>query len=155
MRQINGFGERQKGLVTRQQALGVGVPASTFDGWIAAGDLRRVQPGVARFAGVAPSWEGDLLAAVLAAGPGTAASHRAAVVVWNIADDAPVEIVVPYERNPRLFGNVIIHRTRDPITIRRRNGIPVTTPMRALIDLGSVATAEAVEDSLDGRYGKC
>jgi len=125
------------------------VPPSTFDGWITAGDLRRVQPGVARFAGVRQTWEGDVLAAVLSAGPGAAASHRAAAVVWGLLDEAPVEIVVPYERKPRLIGGVIVHRTRDPIAIRRRDGIPVTTPMRALLDLGAMAPAWVVELALD------
>jgi hypothetical protein len=146
---IASFGERQLGHVTRVQALGAGVPASTFDGWVRAGDLVRAQPGVVRFAGVPRTWEGDLLAAVLAAGRGAAGSHRAAAVVWSAMDRAPLEVVVPYGRKPRLDGSVIVHRTRDPIPIHIRRGIPVTTPMRMLVDLGAVAPAWIVEEALD------
>ena len=149
MHRIAPIGRRQLGLVTRTQALAAGVPASTYDGWIRSGDLVRAQPGVARFAGVSPTWPGNLLAAVLAAGDGAAASHRAAAVVWGALDEAPVELVVPYRRKPRLDGNVLVHRTRDPIPVHVRHGIPVTTPTRMLVDLGAVASAGVVELALD------
>jgi hypothetical protein len=125
------------------------VAPTTFDRWVAKGALVREQPGVVRIAGAPRTWEGRLLAAVLAAGAGSGASHRAAAVLWDGLDEAPVEIVVPYGRFPRLVGDVIVHRTRDPLTLHRRRGIPVTTPMRLLVDLGAVSSADVVETVLD------
>lgn len=149
MHRIARLGQRQFGMVARRQASAAGVASSTYDRWVAAGDLVPEQPGVARIAGAPRTWEGRLLAATMAAGAGSGASHRAAGVLWGGLDDAPVEIVVPYGRLPRLRDGVIVHRTRDPMVLHRRRGIPVTTPMRMLVDLGAVTSAEVVESVFD------
>jgi very-short-patch-repair endonuclease len=143
------IGERQFGMVARHQAVSAGVAATTFDRWIATGDLVAEQPRVARIAGAPRTWDGRLLAATMAAGAGAGASHRAAGVLWGGLEEAPVEIVVPYGRLPRLRDGVIVHRTRDPLVLHRRRGIPVTTPMRMVVDLGAVAPAHEVEAVLD------
>ncbi len=46
---------------------------------------------------------------------------------------------------------VVVHRstTLDPRDIVRRRGIPVTNPLRTLVDLGAVATPEQVALALD------
>ena len=125
-----------------------GIPASTVTTWVQLGWLRRVQPGVVAIAGSPDTFEQRLSAALSAAGPDAAVSHRAAACLWGLVDDAPVEIVVPRGQTPDLRG-VIVHQTRDPIVPSRRRGLRVTTPMRALIDLGAVVGAADVEDALD------
>lgn len=149
MHRIAPIGQRQYGMVARHQALAAGVAASTYDRWVATGALVAEQPGVARVAGAPRTWNGRLLAAALAAGPGTGSSHRAGAVLWDGLEEAPVEIVVPYGRKPRLWHGVIVHRTRDPLVLHRRRGIPVTTPMRMIVDLGAVVPAHTVEAVLD------
>ena len=56
---------------------------------------------------------------------------------------------MPYGRKPRLDGTVLVHRTRDPLDIHVRRGIPVTSPMRMLVDLGAALPAAAVEVAMD------
>lgn len=92
----------QYGLITWHQLRAAGVPSSTISRWVRAGRLVRVQPQVYLIVGTPPSWEQDLLGAVLAAGPGAVASHRAAAKLWGLADDAPVEVTVPRGRTPDL-----------------------------------------------------
>jgi very-short-patch-repair endonuclease len=96
---------------------------------------------VYRTAGAPASWHQQLLAACLAAGPTAVASHRAAGVLWNLADaPAPVELTVPYARGPRPRA-AILHRSTDlrAVDVARRSGIPVTNPIRTVGDLGAVA----------------
>jgi very-short-patch-repair endonuclease len=64
-------------------------------------------------------------------------------------EEPTVEITVPVGRLPRLEG-VVVHRSVDIDRAwrGRRRGITVTSPMRALVDLGAIAP-ELVEDALD------
>lgn len=146
--------DRQHGVVTWEQLQVAGVPRATIHRWVLGGRLIRVQPRVYRVAGAPATWEQQVMAAVLAAGSGAAASHRTGAFLWGLGEEAPVEIVVPRGQTPDLRG-VIVHQTRDPIVIQRRRGIPVTTPMRVLLDLGAVVPWTAVEDALDrGRVAR-
>jgi very-short-patch-repair endonuclease len=88
------------------------------------------------------------LAACLSAGPGAAASHRSAALLWGFRgiERAPVEITVPVRRRPRLT-DVVVHRSSAEITIRK--GIAVTTPAATLIVLGSVLGGAAVESATE------
>ena len=110
-----------------------------------------MHPGVYRIPGAPVTWEQRALAAVLAAGAGAALSHRAAARIWRLLDvDAPVEIVVPRARGPRLAG-VIVHRSTDLVArhVTVRDGIPVTNPLRTMVDLGAVVPWWLVRESLD------
>ncbi len=139
---------RQHGAVALRQLEDLGVSSSTIHGWVVAGWLRRAQPGVVIVAGSANTYEQRLAAALLAAGDGAVVSHRAAVYLWGLLDRAPVEISVPRGKTPDLRG-VIVHQTRDPIVVSHRRGLAVTTPMRALVDIGAVLGDADVEDVLD------
>jgi very-short-patch-repair endonuclease len=134
--------------VAVSQLAEAGVSSSTVSSWVAAGWLRWCQPGVVALAGSPETYLQRLMAALLAAGPDAAVSHRAAGFLWGMVPDAPVEIVVPRGQTPDLRG-VIVHQTRDPFVVHRRQGLRVTSPMRALVDLGAVLPAAEVEDALD------
>lgn len=140
----------QHGLVERSQVLEAGVSPGTISRWLATGRLSAVFPGVYRMAGTPATWEQRVLAAVLAAGDGAMASHRSAARLWGVLDSDVVEVTVPRPRRVRLEG-VQAHRSGDVIGARavRRHGIPSTTPLRMLVDLGAVAAAAVVEDALD------
>jgi hypothetical protein len=110
---------------------------------------------VDRVAGAPVTYHQRVLAAVLSAGRGAAASHRAAATLWGLYEppgESPVEIVVPKGRSARLWGDALAHHTRDDIPQVRRHAIPITTPMRTLVDLGAVCNkkqAWRVEHALD------
>lgn len=139
----------QHGLITWSQLRAAGVPSSTISRWVHTGRLVRVQPQVYLIVGTPPSWEQDLLGAVLAAGPGAVASHRAAARLWGLLDDAPVELTVPRGRTPQLRAGVLVHQSMDPPRRLHRSRIPVSTPMRALADVAAVADVETVVAMLD------
>jgi hypothetical protein len=109
-----------------------------------------VHPAVYRFAAAPISREQRLLAACLAAGPGCAVSHRAAAHEWGLAEFPDVvEIVTPRAQWPRLKG-VRVHRSTDlrEHHVTTRHGLPITKPLRTLVDLGQSAPW-AVADGLE------
>jgi len=61
---------RQHGRITREQLIAAGVDPGRIDRWLADGRLRRVHRGVYAVGHVAPSVDGDYMAAVLAGGAG-------------------------------------------------------------------------------------
>jgi hypothetical protein len=90
------------------------------------------------------------MAACLWAGAGSACSHRAAAGLWGLAGfrEGPVEFSTP--RNLR--SNEITVHTRVRLQrrdVRLKDGIPVTSVERTLIDLMSVCAADQVELALD------
>jgi very-short-patch-repair endonuclease len=147
---LDATAQGQHGLVTFAQLTSLGVSASTARHWRNAGRLVAVQPRVYRVAGVPVTFRQQALAAVLSAGRGAAASHRAAGHIWGIYEgNTTVEIVVPNGRSARLWRPAVAHHTRDDIPIVRRDRVPTTSPMRTLVDLGAVCKAHDVEDALD------
>lgn len=112
--------------------------------------LITVHAGVYRIAGAPVTSHQRILAAALATR--APAPHRAATSVWGaeLGPTPPREVLVANGRHPRPPG-VVVHRTTrlDPKDITRRHGIPVTNPLRTLVDLGAVATPEQVELALD------
>jgi very-short-patch-repair endonuclease len=147
------WAEAQLGLFTLDQALASGMNRNTVYRRIRLGRYDLEHPGVFAFAGLPESWERSVLSACLAAGWQADASHRSAARVWGLIDDASdrVEITVPRNCRPRLR-KVTIHRLADlrddQTTVRRR--IPVTNPLRTMVDLAAVLPPDKVEDALDG-----
>jgi very-short-patch-repair endonuclease len=88
----------------------------------------------------------------LAVDPDGVVSFRSAGWIWGLlpGEDAAVEVTVPRSRGPRLVG-VEVHRSRDlvPAHTTMRQGIPVTNPLRTMVDLGAVLSCWLVEDALD------
>jgi very-short-patch-repair endonuclease len=117
-----------------------------------AGRLLEVHPLVFRVAGAPDTHLAALRAAALAVEPGGVVSHRSAGWLWGLLpeDGEVVEVTVPRSRGPRLHG-VVVHRSRDlvPEHTTVRQGIPVTNPLRTLVDLGAVCSRWTVEDALD------
>jgi very-short-patch-repair endonuclease len=100
---------------------------------------------VARLYGAKSTTEMRIEAAVLAAGQDALASHRSAALLWGVERAAgdPIDIILPgRSRRARLAG-VVIHRPRDMQQLRPvwRLGVPVTDPLRTLLDLGAVDSA--------------
>ena len=135
-RRVEALAAGQHGVIGRDQALHIGMAARTVVRRAATGQWVAVHPGVYRAASTPASWESELMAALLWAGPGSAASHRAAGRLWGIESlaDAPVEITA---RMGRTRPGVIVHRLRpeDQPRIRRKDGLSATAPERTMLDL--------------------
>lgn len=141
----------QHGLATRQQLLEAGVASSTIEAWLERGWIVRVRSGVYRHGASPPTEHTELVAAVLVSGPGSVASHRPALELWDVGlkVPAPIEVAVVREAGPRPAG-IIVHRARDlhPDHTTIRHGVPVTTPARTLVDAGQVLKWWEVEAAL-------
>jgi hypothetical protein len=82
-------------------------------------------------------------AAVLAAGPGAALSHRSAAALWGLWHSDRLEVTVP---KYRLRPGIKIHTSplqADEVTSLQ--AIPATTVPRTLLDLATVLPAHQVE----------
>ncbi|MGI8595310.1 MAG: type IV toxin-antitoxin system AbiEi family antitoxin domain-containing protein [Solirubrobacteraceae bacterium] len=140
-------GGRQHGLANFAQARAAGMSSDQVQRRVATGAWERIHIGVYRSAEHPLTWEGLLLAATLALGPGAAASHRAAVGLWGLHGfrASIVEVSRPTPGRVACPG-VIVHRAPDlaPAHVCMRRGVPVTRPARTLVDLGAVAPASLV-----------
>lgn len=145
--------QAQHGLVSYQQLTDdLAVPSNTVSDWLSAGRLDRLVPRVYRVAGAPPTWEQSVMAAVLSSEG--VASHRAAARFWELGDYVEVEVTVPRSRRGTAAGarrGVIVHRSGDlePRFTTRRRGVPVTNPMRTLVDLGAVVDEAQVADAVE------
>jgi hypothetical protein len=107
-----------------------------------AGHLVQIHVGVYGVGHAPLTMRARFLAAVKAAGPGAALSHRAAAALWRLIewDDRWLPEITVTTSHTRTIPGVIVHRTRVPFEVMRLDGIPVTTPARALLDLATVAS---------------
>ena len=111
-------------------------------GRLASGRLLRIHPGVYAVGHAQLRPEGRWLAAVLAAGPGAALSHRSAAALHGIREGGgAIDVTTTRRVNVR---GVLIHRTTvlDAEDLTTRRGIRTTTVARTLVDLAKILTAE-------------
>ncbi|HZQ26822.1 MAG TPA: type IV toxin-antitoxin system AbiEi family antitoxin domain-containing protein [Acidimicrobiales bacterium] len=132
----------EHGLISWEQALACGMSPAGMTRAVRSGRLERVHPGVYRVAGAPETWEQRALAAVLASGG--VVSHRSAARVWGLLDTDIVEVT------GRRVQGVTAHESSDldPRHRTRRGRLPITNPMRTLVDLGAVLPG-AVPDALE------
>lgn len=145
----------QYGVFTRAEAAELGLGRRVVAGRTEAGRWEILLPGVYRPAGTPETPRQRLMAAVLWAGEGAVASHRAAASLHRLPAgrrDA-VEVSVPPGRHPRHAG-VVVHRPKQlpPLDVTVVDGIPVTTVDRTLIDLGGVLSKDELEENIDFAY---
>jgi very-short-patch-repair endonuclease len=90
------------------------------------------------------------MAAVLWGGEGTVASHLTAAVLWDLLRGSRIEVTVP--RNSRASRRgVHVHQVRhlDPRDVTVRDGIPVTSLARTLLDLAETESPARLERALE------
>lgn len=105
------------------------------------GTLHRLHRGVYAVGHRNVPLEGRFLAAVKALGPNALLSHCAAAAGWELVewDDRLPEVTVPGRGTLGMAG-VRVHRSTTLVRsdIRRHKGIPMTSPVRTVIDLAAV-----------------
>lgn len=150
-RAIAKLGAAQYGVFSRAQAFAMGATEGMVRTRLRARRWERLYPGVYRLAGSPPSWRQTLIAAVLAWGPRSVASHRAAAAVWRLAsfDPGPIDLIVPRGCKGPLRGTIHRPLPMPAVDIAVHEGIPVTAPERTLIDVAGVVPRDAVEEALD------
>lgn len=122
---------------------------------LAAEEIVRVHRGVYRMASGRETWQGRLMAAVLAAGPEAVASHAWAAKLHG-ADRIWVpttpEVSIPWTRRVAIPG-VSVHRSRDleSCDTTTKDRVPTTSGARTNVDLAarlSTAQIMALTDDL-------
>src|SRR5258708_30143932 len=90
----------QEGLITLDQAVGLGYSAAGMRRRIASGDLERLLPGVYRLAGTPGTPRQSLRAGALWGGEGAAASHNSAAALLRFKGYRLADIHLVAVRNP-------------------------------------------------------
>jgi very-short-patch-repair endonuclease len=110
----------------------------------------RLGVDVFRVAGALPTWHQTLMGACLAWGEDTFSSHRSGAQLWEAPgfDGCVIELTVP--RGRRRVAPGTVHRSvlRSGDTTSRQ-GIPVTSPDRTLLDLAGIVAGTRVEEAMD------
>ena len=90
---------------------------------------------------------GRMLAAALTYGPEAVLSHRAAAAIWDLGPwpSGVVDVTLPVRRNGRR--GVRVHRAEVERVVK--DGFPVTTVSRTLIDVASVLPLGRVRDAFE------
>lgn len=142
----------QHGVFTRRQAAAAGLNVRTVETRVESGIYERLLPGVYGVVGAPDTWHRQVLAAVLAGSDLSAASHQTAAFLWGMSDRQPGVIEVVSRRHRRVKPEG--YRVRESKDIRESDivavdGIPVTTAVRTVVDLGASAPEWVVERCLD------
>jgi len=129
---------RQGGVVSRAQLVDLGVSVRAIRGRVRAGTLHVVHRGVYAVGHRALGQTGREWAAVLAAGPGAALSHRSAGARLGIRPwSGRVEVTTTARRS---IPGVTVHMTRalhhDDVTLDA-DGLPRTSCARTVVDLAA------------------
>ena len=144
-----GIAADQWGLITRLQALVVGLSAGQIRRRVTSGTWIEILPRVYRIRGAPHSWEQRVMATVLWSGG--IASHRCAAGLrgWDGVSKGFVEVLVTKNLKPRK--GIVFHRVKDipPFDMCKLRGIPATGAARTLLDLGSALAENEVELALE------
>jgi very-short-patch-repair endonuclease len=131
--------ERQGGAISTGQLRAVGFGTGAIKLRLRRGRLHPVHRGVYAWGHPHLTWRGRLWAAVLATGG--VLSHRSAAAVWDLRP-APRANEVTTLRAGHSRHGITVHRIRlDPSEITRTDDdLPITKPMRTLLDLATTLT---------------
>ncbi len=142
----------QHGPFSLDQALTAGFSRSAVKRRVDSGCWVRLHRGVYCEAAVPASLQRDAAAAVIACGPGAAASHRTAARWWELdvppADRLEVTVLLPSRARP---ASVLVHETTrlSRSEAAPRDGVRITSPMRTLVDLADLLDPGLLELALD------
>ena len=148
--EIAALAERQHGVVARRQLLELGVDRHAIRYRLLVGRLYVLHPGIYAVGHRAVSVAARDMAAVLACGPGALLSHRAAGSRWRLRPSARpgIDVTVPRRRGER--EGIELHVGLVPPDERTmRDGIPVTTVPRTLLDLAAVLRPDQLERAIE------
>jgi very-short-patch-repair endonuclease len=149
---------KQHHAIARRQLIALGFTAKAIEYALAVGRLHH-----AEWRGVYAVGRPDLTkygrwrAALLARGPYAVLSHQTGGALWEIWDlrDRMVHLSLPAVGQRREVRNMTVHRRKlKPHDITHERGIPVTTPLRTVIDLAAHCDhrqAERLVNEADGR----
>jgi hypothetical protein len=149
-RQINQLAVAQGGIVRTEQALECGMTSRQVQYRVQTGTWTRPFRGVLRVFDMADNR--DRLRAAVAALPTATVSHQSAAEIHTIPNvRRGLAVVSVHTQTTHAFPAVKVHRNHDldPSHVTIRDGLPVTTVCRTIIDLAAVLTADHVGAIVD------
>ncbi len=147
-RVIGELAGRQHGVVARRQLLDVGIGPRAIGARLARGYLHSIHHGVYAVGHSGLTRYSRWVAAVLACGPGAVLSHRSAATLWGLLDmSTQPEVTRPgrFRKRPGIvarFGVV----PADERTARE--GIPVTSVSRTILDLAGLGARRQAQRAM-------
>ncbi len=139
---------RQHGVVTRRDLLGLGFSPKAIRHRLATGHLRPVARGVYTVGWPLTDRKQGWMAAVLICGEGALLSHGSAAALWGIGPEGEGPVDVSIRRHCDISRPGIRARVRPRLSdrdIAEQHNIPVTTPVRTLIDQATELTPNRLE----------
>jgi hypothetical protein len=138
---VSAVAAQQWGVLSLTELRACGLTRRAVAGRVRRGFLHRLHAQVYAVGHPNPPWQGRLLAAVKACGPGAILSHICAAMLWGFIEpdeDRHPEVTVT-GASTRVLPGIRVHRTcqLDPRDRRRHQGIPLTSPARTLLDIAA------------------
>ena len=142
---------QQHGVITRRQLLARGYTPEAIDHRRETGRLHCLHRGVYAVGRFDLGRHGKWMAAVLSCGDDALLSHSSAAAIWKIGRESRrVEVSVPASRSARRPGIAVHRRARMlPGDLSTRDGIPVTSPIRTLVDMATRLTTKQLEAAVN------
>jgi very-short-patch-repair endonuclease len=148
---------RQKTLVTTPQLLACGLSDDAVSHRLGTGRLHVVFRGVYSMGcGELPPLAREL-AALLACGGHSFVSHRSAAFVWGMIEAPPPEVEVSVVgRCCKSRKGLHVHRlqTIDKRELRRHEGLWISSPARALLEIAATSPADELADAVTAGVAK-
>jgi very-short-patch-repair endonuclease len=151
VRDLWALARSQHWVVARRQLTELGFSRMWIEHRIAIGRLHPLHRGVYAVGRPHVTPYGRWMAAVLACGQGAVLSHASAAALWGIRPGPSaheVSILTGAKRSPEA---ITVHRRRAlrPDEVTTRHGIPVTSPIRTLIDIAARLDREPLEAAIN------
>lgn len=144
---------RQHGVLTRGDLLGLGFTDKAIKHRVATGRLHQIARGVYAVGRPELTREGYWMAAVLVCGPDAVLSHRSAAALWGVGDHelrGRIDISLRRQSQIRRLGIRAHCRPALPANeVTKRDGIPVTTIVRTLIDVATELPENRLERAVN------
>jgi len=142
----------QRTIVSHEQLLALGYGRRTIAHWVERGRLERVFHGVySVVSGELPPL-GREQAALLAVGERAFLSHETAAAIWGLLRAPPptVEVSVVGRYGASRTG-IRVHRVKqiDRRELRREQGLWVSSPARAVLEISATASAKELTRAID------
>lgn len=139
-------------MVERGQLRRLGFGDGAIQHRIRRGRLHRLHRGVYAVGRKAVSREGRWLAGVLACGPDAVLSHGSAAALWGLVPSAraTIDVTIP-GRTKRGGREIRVHNVRSlhPDDREHRDGVPITSVARTLLDIAEVVPVRRLVRAID------
>jgi hypothetical protein len=142
----------QHGVFSTAHLIALGFSEKSRQVRLATGRWVLLHDGVYRMGGAPTTWQGDLLAACLAAGPDALASHRSAAALWSLPAGRTdlAELTCARWKRAR-HDRLVVHESLviDDDDREERQRIPCTSAARTLFDLARKLSPVMLNSNID------